>query len=294
MQDGNGASPARIEEHPMAEVVDAAQKTPAQLFRYSTWLHVGAGAEGCEDVHEDSGEVTCANPLHFHAWCRLPNQFQHREIREKAMAARARRARQLRDPSSDSAVVLSDELDAILRGADAAEVLINELVAKDWWKDYMQAVRDLHEIEDDRGEKPWATIEHDRQRYVQLQSLDEVDRPAEEFAELERHLTAYGEALEALHKELVEPKRQALAGRDPGELAELVREQRIEGEAQEEFMHIYSTWEWLVGTLRCPGGERRFVSLEQMQAAAPEVIAALDQTFDDLERTFDAGPTKNS
>jgi hypothetical protein len=31
-----------------------------------------------------------------------------------------------------------------------------------------------------------------------------------------------------------------------------------------------------------------------MEAAAPEVIEALGETFSDLERTFDEGPTKNS
>jgi hypothetical protein len=285
---------AEVAQDEAPATFDNAVKTPEQLFRYSTWLHVGVGADGCEDVDEQAGDVSCADPLHFHAWCRLPNQFQHREIREKAMAARARRSRQLRDPTSDSAAILGDELEAILRAPDAAEQLIAELVGKDWWKDYMQAVRDLNEAEDERGEKPWVTIEHDRQRYVELQSLDEAERPTEEFAELEKHLTAYGEALEAAHNEIVEPKRQALAGRDVNDLADLVREQRIDGEAQEDFMHTYSTWEWLVGTLRCPGGERRFASLEAMQAAAPEVIAALEGTFDDLERTFDGGATKNS
>jgi hypothetical protein len=279
----------------MAEVTepDAAEKTPAQLFRYSTWLHVGAGAENCEDVNEDACEATCANPLHFHAWCRLPNQFQHREIREKALAARARRVRQLRDPSSDSAAILEDDIDSILRRPGAHATLVDELVNKDYWKDYVEAVRDLHEFEDEHGERPWERVERDRERYQQLQSGDS-DEPSEELAELEKHLLAYTVAIDAAHEAILEPKRRALQERDVSDLADLVREQRIAAEAQAEFMHIYSSWQWYVGTLRAPGGERRFASIEAMQAAAPEVIGALATTFDDLEQTFDEGPTKNS
>jgi hypothetical protein len=274
--------------------VNSHVKNQAQLFRYATWVHIGVDAEDCEDVNEETGEVSCGNPLHFHAWCRLPNQFQHREIREKAQAARARRARQLRDPSSDSAAVLRDELDALLRLPDAQERLVDELVNHTWWKDYMQAVRDLHEFEDDKGEKPWATVDEDRVRYAELQSLDPAERPAEEFTELEAHLLAHTNAIEAGHAKLTEPRREALRGRSLDDLAEMVRDQRIDTEAQEEFMHVFSMWEWYAGTLRCPAGERYFPSMDAMTEAAPEVINRLQEVFDDLERTLDTGPAKNS
>jgi REP element-mobilizing transposase RayT len=39
----------------------------------------------------------CTDPDHFHAWIRLPNQFQIRDIAEKAKAAQARKKRMLRD-----------------------------------------------------------------------------------------------------------------------------------------------------------------------------------------------------
>src|SRR3954451_1473894 len=52
----------------------AEHATAAQMFQFSTYLHVGPGAEGCEDF------ASCADPLHFHAWCRLPNKFQHKDI----------------------------------------------------------------------------------------------------------------------------------------------------------------------------------------------------------------------
>lgn len=283
---------AEVAEAPPESTVDAAIKSQAQLFRYSTWVHVGPGAEQCPDVAENTHN--CANPLHFHAWCRLPNQFQHREIREKALAARARRARQLRDTSSDSHAILDDDLETIMRGPDPMFSLVEEIVNQDWWKDYMEAVRELHEFEDERDERPWEGIEHDRKRLEELQGMDIADVPAEELGELERHLLAYTEAVQKAHEDIINPKRDALMARDIADVLEMVREQRITAEAQAEFMHIYSTWQWYAGTLRQPAGERCFASLEAMQAAAPEVIAALQETFEDLEQTFDEGPTKNS
>lgn len=271
----------------MQQHADPAEKTPQQLFRYSTWLHIGPEAEYCPE-----GEDGCTNPLHFHAWCRLPNQFAHREIREKALAARARRARQLRDPHSDAAAVLDDDVEAIMRQPDAKAALVDELLGAEWWKDYMEAVRDLHELEDDAGERPWQHIDHDRARFVELQAME--DRPAEEFAELERHLTRYADELTRRHEEISRPRREALEARDVNDLCDLVREQRITAEAQEEFMHTYSAWSWYAGTLTQPHGERKFQAMAQLEACAPEVIEALQRTFEDLEQTFNEGPAKNS
>src|SRR5262245_8571172 len=79
-----------------------AQKAPGELFKFSAWVHIGVGADECE--HAQTGN--CADPGHFHAWCRLPNQFQHQDIRERALAAKARRIRQLRDPATDGYDVL--------------------------------------------------------------------------------------------------------------------------------------------------------------------------------------------
>jgi hypothetical protein len=81
-----------------------ATRSPNQLFRYSAWVHVGDGAQDCA-----TAEIGCTDPGHFHAWCRLPNQLQHEDIRERALAAKARRIRQMRDPEADAHEIL--ELD---------------------------------------------------------------------------------------------------------------------------------------------------------------------------------------
>jgi hypothetical protein len=266
-----------------------------ELFRFSSWLHVGPGAENCEDVDEEKGTCACGNPLHFHAWCRLPNQFQHREIRDKAMAARARRARQLRDPESDSWAVLEAELDELRRlGEQAAKPgIVDELVQRDWWRDYLEAVKDVDEMEDDKGEKRFAHIEEDRRRFNELSNKPADERPTEEFDELASHLAAYEEQIRLKTEEAQRPRREGFEQREFEDLLGLIRDQRIDSEVTEVFTHIYSTHQWLAGTLTEVRGRPRFASIDELQTAAPEVVDALQNTFGELERTFQQGETGN-
>ncbi len=266
-------------------------RSDKQLFRFSTWIHVGPGAETCDEGEQG----TCSDPLHFHAWARLPNQFQHRHIREKALAAKARRARQLRDPESDAHAVMEDELDEIARLGDAGrKQLIDDLIGRDWWRDFLEAARDVKEIENDRNEQVYATIDEDQQRFKELDAKPEDERPKDEYEELERHLAAYNDAVDKRRAELEKPRRDSLEERDLNSLIDMVRDEKITAESTGEFMHVYSAYSWLVGTLVKPQGEQRFQSLEQLEGAAPEVIEALKATFDDLERTetHDAAQSK--
>lgn len=281
----------KIDQDPEAKVAtpiaskDEAQKTPAELFKFSTWIHVGAGAENCDDVDEEAGTCECTNRLHFHGWCRLPNQFQHREIRDKGLAAKARRGRQLRDPEADSYQILEDELDRLARrGDDAKDELIEELLGKEWWKDTLEAAQDLREVEDG-DDKPWEHIERDQVRLNELRELPEDKRPKDEFEELNRHTAAYEAALDEQIKERSKPRREALEALDINALIDKVRDDRIEQGSQDEFLHVYQTWEWLVGTLTQVGGEPRFKSLDEMRSAAPEVLTELREVFQDLDRS---------
>src|SRR4051794_11552830 len=86
--------------------------TPVQkLLRYADYVHVGPGADACPEGEKG----TCQDPFHFHAYCRMPNQFQHAQIREFGLAAKARRMRQLRDPDADSHQILEAEMENLLR-----------------------------------------------------------------------------------------------------------------------------------------------------------------------------------
>jgi len=151
-------------------------------------------------------------------------------------------------------VILEDELDALARAGEAAkEQLVDELVSKDWWRDYLEATRDVQEREvGDEGEKPYATIEDDQRRYRQLDALPEDERPKDEYEELERHITAYNTAVDERHREVEAPRRASLAERDLNALIDLIRDERISAEANGEFMHVYSIYEWLVGCLTQP------------------------------------------
>ena len=187
-------------------------RSDKQLFRFSTWIHVGPDAETCDEGEQG----TCSNPLHFHAWARLPNQFQHRHIREKALAAKARRARQLRDPESDAHAVMEDELDEIARLGDAGrKQLIDDLIGRDWWRDFLEAAKDVKEIENDRDEQVYATIDEDQQRFKELDAKPEDERPKDEYDELERHLAAYNDAVDKRRAELEKPRRDVAGGARP-------------------------------------------------------------------------------
>lgn len=282
------------EVRPSAVEVDAAPDM-AQLFRFSSWVHVGGGALECEAVDEEKGEVSCSSPTHFHAWCRLPNQFQHKEIRDRAMAAKARRARQLRDPDSNVGVVLEEALDSLRREAErepvAKEGLVDELLSRDWHREYGEARR---EVEEERlsdapvdGDEPlkWEHIRRDKARLVELHAMAEDQRSADEYEELGRHVKAYDDAVEAAYDQRMKPMRDSLMTRSVDDLIADLRELRIDRDANDEFMHVYAANEWLECTLTHPNGARRFRSFEQMSEAADEVVRALELTFSDLERS---------
>lgn len=249
------------------------------LFKFSTYLHIGDGADVCEDGEDGS----CANPLHFHAWCRLPNQFQHDSIREKAMAAKARKGRQLRSEESDGADILEGEMDVLLRAADR-EALIEQVVSKNYWRDQFEAMREVKERDE------FSTIEEDLERYRVLSAQSEEERSADEFEELTKHVAEFEAAVSSRREEESEPQREALSERPIDELVGLIRDDRIEQEANEEFMRSFSMWEWYIGTMkpRDPEkglpNERVFGDVNHLaQGASPEVVAGLDAAFKELE-----------
>lgn len=269
---------------------DRAVHPIGQMFRYSAWVHVGPEAEQCAEVAADAHH--CANPLHFHAWCRLPNQFQHREIRLKALAAKASRQRQLRDEGSDPYEILESDLDELLRAGELVrDAIVDELMAKSWWKEYLEAMKDVRadtEIgPDGENDAHYEHIEQDQQRLAAVSLMEEKDRPADEFDELQSHVLAYHTAVAARHLERTKPERDALTERPISDLIDLLRNDRIAAAGNDEFSHVYNSWQWVAGTLTQPGpdGKRIFASVDALSEAAPEVVEALQEAFDDLERT---------
>lgn len=275
--------------------------TARRLFRFSEFLHVGDGAEQCAVALFLSGggplKLTeapqCDSPEgHVHVWCRLPNPYQHREIREKSLAAQARRIRQLKDPNCDAYEILEAELDALI---GAKELIIEELLVEEYANDYPQAIQ---AVEDDER---FQHIDHDRERYLELMKMEEAERPADEYEELTRHVNAYVDAVQAKLDETQGPRREALGGLDEGELINQIREKRIAGDAEEMFLHTYAMHEHFVGTyaLSPVGIDKRpttlyFASVDAMKDSATELIEALQATFADLSRAMQQGSMGNS
>lgn len=261
----------------------AERQSHDQLFQHSRFVHVGPGAEGCPDVDEEKFVSNCGNPLHFHAWIRTPNQFQHNSLRTKALAAKARKLRALHDEDSDVRTVLEGDLE-LLRAQGATEVLIEEIVAKDGVKTYWQAVREVQQ------EEEFEHFEEDRDRYSALAAKPEAERDEEELKRLQEHLDRYRAKVKEVIDDIERPLRQALEGKSIDELIEIVREDRIQAEAHQEFDDSYSLWEWYIGTLKLrkkesPGhpSERVYGDIEELKAAPAEVISALSEAFMELD-----------
>lgn len=263
----------------------------SELYKWSAWAHVGPGAEACEAVQEEKGVNDCSNPLHFHAFCRLPNPFAHREIRKRALAAKARHVRLLRDSDSDDAVILEDEMDRIARGGDLAKpALLDELVGQDWWRDFLEATSDIKLHEDDGGTQPFEFIDEDVREYQRLtrdKEEGEEDSPA--AARLESHIADFNKRVDARQEELSSPRRIALEARDLNDLIDMVRDQRIDVASNEAFGHEYAACQWLLCTFVKPGGEPVWPSREAMERADGAVLEALKAIYRDLEKTQQQG-----
>lgn len=263
-----------------------AAKRPDDIFKFSAFVHVGFGADEC-----DEGEKgTCSNPLHFHAYCRLPNQYQHDEIRDRALAAKARRIRQLRDPESDAYVVHEVDMDA-LRGVDE-DLLIDELVGKDWWKRQLDGMREVEAREE------YERIQRDRERLRELEATLDSTEGNDEYAELVRHIAEFGRAVDEEVRQREEPLRNSLGDKSHDELVALVSEDRIAKEASKAFMATYGQWQVFAGTLKVSSDGRHrirhFTELKDLVEADTEVVEALRQMFAELEASLQRGVTGNS
>lgn len=265
---------------------EAEQDETPPIFRFSGYVDLPE-EENCPAEWERRG--SCKDQDHFHAWVRLTNKFQHKEIREKALASKARRQRQLRDKDSDASAVLENELD-VLRFTDP-EDLIEEVVARDAFKDQMEAVKDVEETEapdqpEEEGAEPvllYAHIDKDRERLRELEEMDDEQRPHDEYVELVKHVSAYLEAVEARVQELQAPQRSNLRDREIDDLIDIIRDDRVEQESTEEFLHTYNVYSVVFGTLTSDKSGRKFGDRGALENQAPEVVDALMLAFARIE-----------
>jgi hypothetical protein len=260
----------------------AEEATPAKMHRWSSYLHVGPGAAECPDGENGA----CTEKEHFHAWCRLPNQFERKAIGEKATASEARALRALRDPEKDARVVLDSEIEGMIARGDK-EVFIDEIVGESFLEDHIRAVSEIAE----EGEDQWDTIDEDRERLRALEAKPEDDRSEEEFTSLNDRIAEHTRLVNERRDLIQAPKRQAVQDKSVEELAAIVREARITQAAEAKRREDYLKWELYICTMapknpEKPGfpSERAFGSIDHFAAASPEQLEAITETVTDLEK----------
>jgi hypothetical protein len=293
-------------------VVADAEKTRHDIFRYSEYVHVGPGVEECElfvalaDPERDKTKPlpVCSDPDHFHAWCRLPNPFQVRDIAEKASAARARRARMLKDPESDSHAILEAELDSLL-DPTLKDIVVEEIIERDFAEDYDDAMRRVKAVEvedfvpedeDDETPKLYANIEQDQEEFTRQTRLPEEQR-GDDYEELGKTVRAFTDALNSELESVRKPKRENLLEKSMEELVDIIRQERIGNQGTEAYLHTYNTWQWFVCTFKIPPKgrphERVWKDINQFKYQTPgDVVGAVQRTFSDLEARL-AGQSGN-
>lgn len=267
-----------------------ATRTTKHLFQYSAYVHAPEGAEECE--HATDGE--CKDGDHFHAWVCLPNSLQHRDILEKARAAKARRKRALKDAGgegrqpSDAYVTLESELDDELE-PENREALLDELAGRATRKRLSEIIREVQE-----GEERFETYFQDAEEWRRLTALEKDERPADEYKVLDELMTDFEEASSEAVRTETERERKALEALNEENLRAVLRDARITLNSGEAHLNAYYTWLGFVGTRKVGGKPgvgslRYFGTIEEFKAASPEAINAVDDALKDLESRMQRG-----
>lgn len=290
----------QVTEQAQVEEPVAVTATGKRMFRHSQFIDVGEGALECE--HKRDGE--CADPEHFHAWCRLPNPYQHEDMRNKGLAAKARAIRALKDPEADVTVVLDAEL-ATINDESYKDTIIDELLSREWTEDYLKAQEDV-EAEDD-----FEHITQDREEWGRVDKantdIPEEER-SEEYKRLRSHMEKYLARIGTRLDEIQKPKREEFGDRSMESIMDLVRSKRIEELGGAAFANSFSAWQIFVGTYKvdlhptlgrphAPRwediGVRDRPAPGTMYGEAPEVIDALQRLYNNLSLSLQAGSAGN-
>lgn len=289
-----------IEAPPTEAPQAVAEKDRDELFQWNGWVHVGDGAEDCALAQATKAEgyklgaavPACEDAAHFHAWVRLPNPFQRGDIAEKAQAAKARKLRELRDPESDAAVVLTEELESLRDAEGGRDVLMDEIVEREYQQDLIAATQEVMDTDDpnspedgDAG-KLYATIDQDIEELDRQDALPEDERDG--YDRLKAHVDGYREAVEDAIERLRQRRRDALAERSWDDLIAMARRDRLEYIGNEAYLKAYNAWQMYTCTYKPKRSglpsERVWGDVQDMRTnSAPEVQPALALTFNSLE-----------
>lgn len=283
-----------------------AELSREELFQWNAWVHVGEGAEECalaEAVNASDYRLGAEIPMcgergHFHAWLRLPNPIQRRDLVDKARAGRARKSRELRSPDSDAAVIIEDELEHIRLTGDEA-TLIDEVIERNFQEDLIEATNEVMDIEsddtadeEDAAETPMK-YEHIDQDIEELRRQDalEPDKRDDGYDKLKEHIDSYHEEIDERLKAIQDRRRETLRERGMDNLLGMVKADRIELICTEHYIHVYSVWQWYTCTYKPKAkgtpNERVWGDVSHMSDdASPEIIGVIRETFDKLDRNL--------
>lgn len=240
--------------------------------------------------------------LGFRAFCRLPNEYQHADLREKALAAKSRRVRQYRADGTDAQEILESELEEIaaLPEDEAKGDFVAELLLRTFLEDRQRAVGFVMEREE------FEHVRKDQERYLELDAMSEEERSNDEYLEVLEHLSKFGEAIEQEIEDIRKPRREALMALSVDELKEQVRDIRIKNQGQRAFSETYGFHQTFVGTLQIPDGfdvekitpetmptKRVFESEDALRNADPQIVAKLMEAFEELESALDTRAAGN-
>lgn len=304
-------TPQTTDEQPDAQPVQTnessavAELSREELFQWNTWVHVGGGAEQCplaQAVSSPDYKVgmeipACPDQAHFHAWIRLPNPLQRRDIVDKATAAQARKARELRDPESDGAVILDNEID-LIRASGDTEQLVQEIVERHFQEDLSEATNEVMDQEDDEatddeGSEVPLKYQHVDQDMEELRRQEELpgDKRDSGFDRLKAHVESYHEAIDERMKAIQERRAEGLRERGLDHLLSIVRSDRASLITTEEYIHTHNVWQWFTCTYKPKTkgtpNEKVWGDINHMRLdSPPEVIGVLRAKFDDLDRNL--------
>lgn len=266
-----------------------ATRTTSELFQWSTFVHVGDGAEECE--HRLDGE--CQAEEHFHCWLCLPNLFQQRDLNDKARAAKARKRRTLMQsgadgaPASDAYLVLEEQLEGWALSDRAYETLVRLIAERNVLQQYREIMDELAELEqfENRGQ--------DVEEYQRLLDVEEDERDGEAFDRLRADMEDYAHEFEERRKARVERELEALTNTPREDVIDIERQFQIGEISSEVYLHIYYTWAYFtcarVPTLKGHANKRIFKSPDDLRDAPPEVLIALKDAYRSLETRMTAG-----
>lgn len=217
-------------------------------------------------------------------WIRLPNQFQHREIQRRSLAARSRRVAQYKDPESDANVILIDKIGQMEEWTDDEIV---KWLCEQHAPEALMAAQNKVENEivkgDDGVEKlRWPNIREQQDRYGEMTRRGETEN--DEFQALEKILFGYADAITAALNDEIDPIKGGYEIMAREQLLEKVRRAFIKADCQDEFINAYNQWQIFYGTRNyAEHGIHYFHNFDAVMDAEPEIIEALTFEFGKLD-----------